>query len=148
MCSRACSGCSTSGIGPSIIDHFTGGSTNCGCSGNGAGPGSVQTCLRTVLASTYNSSLCECSLQCPLGNTRPTKRRHRLDYAPSYRAQNWWKSGNHGVAECIDGPVEESQERTIVENIENRREVITRPVPAGDVLRRVEALLASLPLES
>lgn len=145
MCSRACSGCSTSGVGLSIIDHYGGGSTDCGCSSSNAGPGSVTTCLRTVLASNYNSSLCTPTVQCPLGNTRPMKRRHRLDYAPAYKATNWWKSGNHGVAQCIDGPIEGSQEETIADNTLNRREVISRPVPARDILRRVEALLAALP---
>ena len=145
MCSRACSGCSTSGVGPSLLSHYGGGSTDCGCGVSAAGPGTITTCLRTVLASNYNSSLCECSVQCPLGSSRPMKRRHRLDYAPAYVATNWWKSGNHGVAQCIDGPIEASEEETIVDNIQNRKEVITRPVPTKDILRRVEALLAALP---
>lgn len=148
MCSRACSSCATSGIGPSIIDHHVGGSTTCGCSGGGAGPGSVTGCLRTLLASTYNSSLCECSVECPLGTSRPSKRIHRLAYAPRYRGVNWWKSGaNQGEAECIATVAEERDEKKIVDNIENRREVIHRQLPAGDILRRVEALLASLPNE-
>jgi len=148
MCSRGCSGCAGSGMGPSILDHYGGGSTTCGCSSGPGGPGTTSLCLRRIFASNYNSSLCEASLECPLGNTSRPKRRHRLDNAPLYRARNWWKSGNQCVAECIDGPVDESQEKTTIDNTENRREVITRPVPSNDVLARVEALLAALPVEA
>lgn len=73
------------------------------------------------------------------------KRRHRLDYAPAYKATNWWKSGNQCAAQCIDDAVEADQEETIVDNTLNRLEIISRPVPAKDILRRVEALLAALP---
>jgi hypothetical protein len=71
-----------------------------------------------------------------------------LNYAPAYKATNWWKSGSsQGTAECIETLAEELQEETIVDNTLNRVEVITRPLPAGDLLARVDALLASLPDE-
>ena len=135
MCSRGCSSCGNSGTGLSLFAHYGGGSSECGCA--------ESVCFRRILASNYNSSSCEPSLQC-IGSSRSTKRRHRLDYAPRFRAKNWWKSGNQCEVECI-GVAESAQEDQVVDNIDFREDVLVRAAPATDVLARVEALLAALP---
>lgn len=127
--------CSTPTAGNGSIPYiFTGGSVP-------SAPGNTPTCLPTVFASNYNSSLCQPSVTC-LGLSGTRKRRHKNRYAPVYIATNWWKSGDsQGTARCIDDD-DTFYVETISKNINNGPLLPT--TKTSDIISRLESILSSL----
>lgn len=128
MCSNATAGTSAT---PYI---FTGNNVP-------SAPGSAPTCLPTIYASNYNSSLCQPTLICT-GSTAVRKKPHRNINAPVYIATNWWKSGDsQGTARCIN-----DDELTNVENISRGIDdgLALSDTKTNEILSKLENILSSL----